>query len=124
MDDSKLFAKNDNDLEGMLQALKQLSNDIGMTFGLDKCAKASFKRGKLTKSTSLEPDRITIIGDLDQDEFYKYLGVNEGDGIQYSHMKETTWKECSFHFHFIHFILLRRVALQQKLVFKSCCWSL
>ena len=43
MDDLKLFAKNDNDLEGMLQTVKTVSDDIGMTFGLDKCAKASLK---------------------------------------------------------------------------------
>ena len=65
-----------------------------MTFGLDKCAKASFKRGKMTKSTSLELDRITIIRDLDQEEFYKYLGVNESDGIQHSQMKKTIRKDC------------------------------
>ena len=94
MDDLKLFAKNDNELEGMLQTVKKFSDDIGMTFGLDKCAKASFKRGKLTKSTSLELDRITIIRDLDQEEFYKYLGVNECDGIQHSQMKEMIRKEC------------------------------
>ena len=56
--------------------------------------KSIVKRGKLTKSTSLELDRITIIRDLDQEEFYKYLGVNESDGIQHSHMKETIRKEC------------------------------
>ena len=94
MNDLKLFAKNDNDLEGMLQTVKKFSDDIGMTFGQDKCAKASFKRGKLTKSTSLELDRITIIRDLDQEEFYKYLWVNERDGIQHSQMKETIRKEC------------------------------
>ena len=90
----KLFAKNDNDLEGVLQAVKKFSDDIGMTFGLDKCAKVSFKRGMLIKSTSLELDRITIIRHLDQEEFYKYLGVKESDGIQHSQMKETIRKEC------------------------------
>ena len=48
MDDLKLFAKDDNDLEGLLQTVKKFSDDIGMSFGLDKCAKATFKRGKLT----------------------------------------------------------------------------
>ena len=78
MDELKLFAKDDNDLDG---TEKKFRDDIGMTFGLDKCAKASIKRGKLTRTTSLELDRSANIKDLDQEEFYKYLGVNESDGI-------------------------------------------
>ena len=61
MDDLKLFAKDDKDLEVMLLTVKKLSDDIGMKFGLDKCAKATFKRGKLTQTTSLELDRSATI---------------------------------------------------------------
>ena len=57
MDDLKLFAKDDNNLEKMLPLVKKFSDDIGMTFGLDKFAKVSFKRGKLIRSVSLELDR-------------------------------------------------------------------
>ena len=61
MDDLKLFAKDDINLEEMLQLVKQFSDDIGMAFGLDKCAKVSFKRDKMTRSASLELDIATII---------------------------------------------------------------
>ena len=44
MDDLKLFTKDDNDLEGLLQTVKKICDDTGMSFGLDKCAKATFKR--------------------------------------------------------------------------------
>ena len=47
MDDVKLYSKNDQEQVGQLKIVKQFSDDIGMTFGLEKCAKASFKRGKL-----------------------------------------------------------------------------
>ena len=63
MDDMKLFAKYDNNPERMLQLVKNFSNDIGTTFGLDKFAKASFKRGKLTRSALLKLDRATAIKD-------------------------------------------------------------
>ena len=43
MDDLKLFSKDDN-LEGVLQIVKKFSDDTGMSFRLDKCAKATFKR--------------------------------------------------------------------------------
>ena len=32
--------------------------------------------------------------ELDQDESYKYLGIDEGNGIQHSEMKEKIKKEC------------------------------
>ena len=38
MDDHKLFAKDDNDPEGLPQTVKKFSDDIDMSFGLDKCA--------------------------------------------------------------------------------------
>ena len=44
MDDLKLYSKNDNQLERLLNNVKIFSDDIKMQFGLDKCAKASFKR--------------------------------------------------------------------------------
>lgn len=41
MEDSKLFARNDIELEGLLKRVKYFSDDIGMEFGLDKWAKAT-----------------------------------------------------------------------------------
>ena len=93
MDDLKLFAKNDQDLEGLLDTVKEFSNDIGMEFGLDKCAKASFVRGKLQKTSSINLDIDTAIRDLDPEETYRYLGVNEGDGINHASTKEKIRKE-------------------------------
>jgi hypothetical protein len=93
MDDIKLFASNDGQLEGMLHTVKQFSKDIQMEFGLDKCAKATFIHGKLknTKNITLDPD-ITI-QELETDAAYKYLGVNEGAGIHHASMKDKIKKE-------------------------------
>ena len=65
MDDVKLYAKNDKQLEGLLQTVKMLSDDINMQFGSDKSAKATFKRGKLTKTSFIELDKATSIQDID-----------------------------------------------------------
>ena len=64
-----------------------------MEFGLDKCAEANFKRGRLADSSNIELDVNTVIQELDQEGNYKYLGVSEGDGVQHSQMKEKIWKE-------------------------------
>ena len=65
MDDLKLFAKDDNDPEVLPQTVKKFNDDIGMSFGLDKCTKVTFKRGKLTGTISVELDQSTVIKDLE-----------------------------------------------------------
>ena len=93
MDDFKLYGKDDNEIEGLLKIVKGFSDHIGMEFGLDKCAKATFKRGKLQETDNINLDEKTMIKDLEQEGVYKYLGVNEGDGIQHASMKEKLRKE-------------------------------
>ena len=63
-DDLKLYAKDDGELEGLLRIVKGFSDDIGMDFGLSKCAKASFKRRKLEKSDHVRLKEETMIKDL------------------------------------------------------------
>lgn len=93
MDDLKLYARNDNELEGLLQTVKCFSEDIGMKFNLDKCAKATVLRGSLQQTSSISLDPAVTIKDLEQGEAYKYLGVNESEGIHHKKMKEIVRKE-------------------------------
>ena len=93
MDDLKLFANYYNDLEGLVQTVTKFSDDNGISFGLVKCTKATFKRGKLTETTSVVVDRNTVIKDLEQEEVYTYLGVIESNGNQHAAMKEKIRKE-------------------------------
>ena len=61
MDGLKMYSKNDQEEIVQLKIVKQFSDDIGMTFGLEKCAKASFKRGKLVLTGNIEiSDDIAI----------------------------------------------------------------
>ena len=85
MDNLKTYAKSDEDQKGLLKIVKGF-NDIRMEVGLDKCTKATFKRGKrgkLRKTENIELDVGTTIQDLEQEGTYKYLAANEGDGIFY-----------------------------------------
>ena len=94
IDDLKIYASSDGELEGMLKTVKKFSDDIGMEFGLNKCAKASFKKGKLSYTSGIKLSDGTIIRELEQEEVYKYLGVNEGSEIKHAMMKEKLRKEC------------------------------
>ena len=64
-----------------------------MQFKLEKCAKATFIKGKLIPSADIHIDTGTRIRALDQEEAYKYLGVDESNGIKYSTMKDKIRKE-------------------------------
>ena len=88
-----LYAKNDKEFEGLLSTAKKFSDDIGMEFGLDKCAKVTFIKGKRTRTTAVELNIDATIRELNHDETYKYLGIDKGNRIQHSKMKEKIRKE-------------------------------
>ena len=54
MDDLKLFAKNENGIDSLVQTVRVFSEDIGMEFGTDKCALLVIKRGKKVTSEGIE----------------------------------------------------------------------
>lgn len=93
MDDLKTFAKNNREKTGLLTIVKGYSDDIEMEFGLEKCAKFTFKYGKLTTTDDIQIDLDATIQALEQEGTYKYLGVGEGDRIQHAKMKEKVRNE-------------------------------
>jgi hypothetical protein len=50
MDDLKLIAKSEEELQRQIQTVKTFSDDIHMEFGIEKCAKITLKRGKIISS--------------------------------------------------------------------------
>lgn len=93
MDDLKLFAKDDHNLEGQLQTKTNFSDDIGMEFGLIKCAKATYEKRILIKSKSIKSENDKTKKELQQ-EVYRYLGVIESNEIQHGTMREKIRNEC------------------------------
>jgi len=66
MDDLKLIAKSEEELRKEVHTVKIFSDDINMEFGLEKCAKITFKRGKLIQSQNLVIDINREIQELEQ----------------------------------------------------------
>ena len=93
VDDLMLYGTSDNQLTGLIITVKNISDDIKMEFRLDKCAKASFKRGKKVSAEGIPLNDIKVIQDLDQAETYKYLEMEEGEGVQHHKMKVNIRKE-------------------------------
>ena len=61
MDDLKLYAKDDEQLEGEIKVVKKINDNISMSFGLGKCAKTTFKTGKLISTGNIQLDDNTSI---------------------------------------------------------------
>ena len=66
MDDLKLIAKSEEELRKQIQTVKTCSDDIHKDFGLGKCAKLTFKKGKLIHSQNLVSDINREIQELEQ----------------------------------------------------------
>ena len=64
-----------------------VSDDMKMEFSLDKCAEATFKRGKkmLTEGAQLEEDNV--IQELESEATYTYLGIEDIWGTKHQKMK-------------------------------------
>lgn len=52
MHDLKLIGKHRREIESLTHTVRVFSEDIGMAFGVEKCATLSIKRGKRAETTS------------------------------------------------------------------------
>ena len=61
----------------------QASHDTGACYCISKCVEIVFKRGKMARGEELEilEERIKAI-DPDENEVYKFLGIEQADGIK------------------------------------------
>jgi len=73
--------------------LKHFISDMQMDFGLNKCATAVFKHGKVPQSHNISLSNQTVIGNVEIDEAIKYLGIEEGDGIDNNQLKDALVKK-------------------------------
>ena len=93
MDGIKLFAKNEKELETLKHAVRIYSQDIGMEFGIEKCAMLVMKSSKRHMTDVMELPNHDKIRMLEENETYKYLGILEADTVKQVQMKDKTRKE-------------------------------
>ena len=88
MDDLKLYANNEKGLDTLVQTVRISSDDIGMEFGIDKCATLVLKREKITKFDEISLADGRFMKRLIEGAGYKYLVILQADQIRYTKMKE------------------------------------
>ncbi len=71
MDDIKLFAKIEKELETLIQTVRIYSQDIGMEFSIEKCAMRVMKSDKWHLTDGIELPNQDKIRTLGENETYK-----------------------------------------------------
>ena len=85
--------KNEKELKTLIHAVRIYSQDIGMEFGIEKCAMLVMKSAKRHMTVGMElpnHDKIRTVG---ENETYKYLGILEANTIKQVQMKDKIRKE-------------------------------
>ena len=82
MDDIKLFAKNEKELETLIEAVKIYSLDIGIEFGIEKCTMLVMKSGKRHKMEEIKQSNKEEIRTLGEKKTYKYFRILKADIIK------------------------------------------
>ena len=83
VDDLKQYQESHQKLKDVNKMLVQASLDTGACYGVSKCAEIIFEHGKMTKGKGLQvlEERMQMM-DSDENEIYKFLGVEQADGIK------------------------------------------
>lgn len=77
MDDLKLYAKNSQHLQSLLETVSKFSGDIRMKLGVEKCAVVHIRKGKYDETEDTRLMDGTILTGLQEHDTYKYLGIDQ-----------------------------------------------
>ena len=93
MDDLKLCSRSEKVLDSLVQTVRVFSEDVGVEFGIEKCAMLVMEKGKIVKSAGIELPNGKVIKSLREGESYKCLGIFEADKFLGEKMKLNVLKE-------------------------------
>ena len=93
MDDLKLYGKNLKELDSLVETTRIYGKDIGMEFGISKCAILEIKRGKVVDSNGIDLPSGETIKAIESNDGYKYLGIIQYEATKNTEMKEILSKE-------------------------------
>ena len=96
VDDLKVYQESHEILRDVSEVLVQASHDTGPCYGASKYTEIVFERGKMVKGEGLEvlEERMKAM-DPDKNEIYKFLGIQQADGIKTKKVFERVKGEVS-----------------------------
>ena len=83
VDDLKVYQESHELLRVVNEVIVQASHDTGACYGVSRCAELVFERGKMVRAEGLEvlEERMRAM-DPDKNEIYRFLGIEQADGIK------------------------------------------
>ena len=91
MDDD--YSRNEKGLDLLVQTIHVFSEDIGIEFGIERCAMLVIEKGKIVKSVGIELPDGKATKSLQEGESYEHLGILEEDRFLGEEMKLKVSKE-------------------------------
>ena len=93
----------------------QASNDTGACYGVAKCAEIDFEKWKMVKGEGLQVlNKIMKTMDPEENEIYKFLGIEQTDGIKKKQMYNRVKEEVSRRMN-----IIKRTELNDKNVLET-----
>jgi len=92
LDDIKLYAATNNQLQEPLRLTQTFSRDIKMVFGIEKCKTLCTAKGKLEMRNFTTENDDTMEA-MNQDAMYRHLGHMQAKQIKRAQMKQKLGKE-------------------------------
>jgi hypothetical protein len=95
IDDLKIVQGSEADLQRANSLIGKVSTAMGMKFGISKCAEIVYRRGKMVKAEGLElKEGLVKALNPEEDEYYTFLGIEEGDGQMDTLVKKRVSEKC------------------------------
>lgn len=87
MDDLKLYAAKEDQLQKLIDLTHSMSTDIGMLLGTKKCKVLGIERGKWRRTEDYTINADEAIENMALGEVYKYLGVDQNSRYNHKEVK-------------------------------------
>ena len=96
VDDLKVYQESHQALKIVNEIIVQASHVTGACYGVSKCLGIIFTNGKMVKGEGLQvlEERMKTI-DPDENEIYKFLGIEQVDGIRMKTVHERVKEEVA-----------------------------
>jgi hypothetical protein len=92
MDDIKLYAATNYQLQELLWLTQTFSRDVNMVFGIEKCKTLSIAKGKLEMRNFTTEDNVSMEA-MNEEDTYRYLGHMQSKQIKHAQMKRKLGEE-------------------------------
>ncbi|XP_015189702.1 PREDICTED: uncharacterized protein LOC107073527 [Polistes dominula] len=93
VDDRKLYAATETQLNTLLKITENFTSDIKMQFGIDKCKTTHIERGQWITDDTQRTLQNETLQNLEKHETYKYLGFEQNTKINHTEIKKYLQKQ-------------------------------